>query len=186
MKEILSRSEVKRQYKQIEQLAQELVALSKKDIRALPCDDELRGEIIQAHSLKGGAWKRQVKYLAKMLRQEGPVAELLVFLEQRKGSHLKETREFQQLEQLRDAVLTAAIVEAEEAEENQEPVPAEKQAGWEALRAAVQSLPELDLAAATMSARDYARTRNPRYRRELFRQLKGAMERGRLARAGER
>ena len=176
-----SKSEIKRQYKQIEQLAQELAALSNKDIRALPCDDELRHKIVQTHSLKGGARKRQVKYLAKILRQEGPVTELLGFLKQRKGSHLQETREFHELERFRDAILSAAISEAEEAEERGGPVPEKRQAEWDALAMAVRSFPELDGPAITGSARNFARTRNPRYRREVFRQLKAAMERRRFA-----
>ncbi len=172
-----SKSEIKRQYKQIEKLAQELVLLSNKDIRALPCDDQLRAEILRAHPLKGGARKRQVKYLAKILRRQGPVPELLAFLKQRKGSHLQETREFHELERLRDAILAAAISEAEEAGESNGPVPEKGQAEWEALAVAVRTLPEVDGPAITGSARDFARTRNPRYRRELFRQLKAAMER---------
>ncbi|MCF6289416.1 MAG: DUF615 domain-containing protein [Desulfobacterales bacterium] len=176
-----SKSEIKRQYKQIEQLAQELAALSGKNIRALPCDDELRDEILRTHPLKGGARKRQIKYLARFLRQQGPVLELLGFLKQRKGSHLQETREFHELERFRDAILSAAIIEAGEAEEQGGPVPEKRQAEWDALATAVRGFPELDVQAVTGSARDFARTRNPRYRREVFRQLKAAMERQKFA-----
>ncbi len=171
MDEDISRSEVKRRFKQVEHLAQELVSLSGKHIKALPCDDRLRDEIRATQTLKGGAAKRQVKYLAKLLRQEGPVAELLEFLEKRKGSQLKENNEFHELERLRDTIITAALAEAEENENESDG------SSWPGIATAVRAYPTLDVGAVLSSARGYARSRNPRYQREIFRLLKAAMDR---------
>ena len=70
----LSRSEKKRRAKALEQLVQELASLPPGEIAKLPCDKDLRDEILAAGSLKSGARKRQLKYATKLLR-EAPVEE---------------------------------------------------------------------------------------------------------------
>lgn len=169
-----SRSEKKRLAKNIEQLATELVDLSVSDINKLPCDDFLKGEIKQARDLKAGARKRQVKYIAKELRNAS-AEELLVFLEEKKGSHLKQAAEFHELEQLREDIISEVLADQDEARRFDDRL----NESWEseAIAIAAQKFPELDLQAMKIAALRYAKTRKPVYRRELFRQLKAAQER---------
>ena len=97
----LSRSEKKRRAKAVEELVTELAVLPEGEIAALPCDSDIKEEITVAGKLKGGARKRQLKYVTKLLR-ERPVDELFTFLARKKGSMLKEKREFQEIENFRN------------------------------------------------------------------------------------
>ncbi|MBI4792885.1 MAG: DUF615 domain-containing protein, partial [Deltaproteobacteria bacterium] len=65
----LSRTEKKRRARNLEQLGAELAELSPQEISKLPCDQFIRDEIMAVRDLKAGARKRQLKYLAKNLRQ---------------------------------------------------------------------------------------------------------------------
>lgn len=172
----ISRSEQKRRAKNLEKLAQELCDLSRSDIRQLPCDENLKQEIVDAREMKAGARKRQLKYIAKALRQLDSEP-LFAYLAQRKGSRLKETKEFKLIERLRDDILTDAInafQETEQEEDSEEIRPA-----WnsDALNEVLTSLPGLDEQQLRGLAERYARTRKPVHSRELFRMLKAAQER---------
>lgn len=182
MEDLLSRSEKKRRSKAVELLVQELFELKSRDVALLPCAVELQAEINQARGLKAGARKRQIKYVAKMLRQEPEVAEeLLVFLEQRRGSHLKENGEFHELERLRNAIIGAALALYE----------AGMMAGvpWEAevatpdseleelLTDVVDRFAGLEASELRKAAWQFARSRKAVYSREIFRMLKSASQR---------
>ncbi|MDH5299081.1 MAG: DUF615 domain-containing protein [Desulfobulbaceae bacterium] len=173
MDNTISRSEQKRRAKSIEQLAHELVELSTAIIGKLPCDDFLRREIITARPLTGGARKRQIKYIAKELRQIDPDP-LLAFLEERKGSNLKRDRELHELERLRQDILSEAIEAFQEAQANGLPLGDDWQS--ELAAAVAESTPGLDLQAVNAAARSFARIRKPAYGRELFRLLRAAKE----------
>jgi ribosome-associated protein len=186
MEEIQSRSEKKRRAKTFEGLAQELFTLSVKDVVGLPCDKVIKDQIAIGRSLKGGARKRQAKYIARMLRSEEEVTEqLLTFLEGRKGSKLKEIGEFHQLEHLRDSIINDAIADNEgqlaASRIRQTEVRPTDSSGEGALEAAVRLFPDLPAAELRQAAVSYARTRKPVYSRELFRLLRAAWERKKLA-----
>ncbi len=172
----LSKSEKKRRAKNIEQLAFELVDLSPVEIKKLPCDDFIKNEILSARDLKGGARKRQIKYLTKNLRKldTDPVFDFMV---ERKGSALKEKKEFQELENLRDTILNEALEAARESRRNS----GELDRLWDspALHAATEAFPELDRDAIRQSARRFTRSRKTAQSREIFRLLKAAAERSR-------
>lgn len=170
----LSRSEQKRRAKAVEDLARELIALKPNEIRDLPCDDFLRTELLAARDLQAGALKRQAKYIAKNLRQED-TEPLFAFLIKRKGSRLKEAKEFQELERLRDDILTDAIHAQEEAMDNNLPMTNEWQSA--ALEKAVEILGKLNTEEIRTLANRYARTRKPTLRRELFRILQSTRQR---------
>jgi ribosome-associated protein len=185
MEEIISRSAKKRRAKGVENLVLELFQLSAKHIATLPCDATVKDEIVAGQGLRGGARKRQVKYLAKVLRQEAELAqELLTFLESRKGSKLKEAGEFHELERLRDAIINDAIVMHDEQTaagrvRQTQPRPGNGVAG-QAIEEALRILPGLNPDELQKTALMYARTRKPLYNRELFRLLKSALERGKF------
>lgn len=170
----LSRSEKKRRAKNVEELSAALVDLSPQDVKKLPCDDFIKSEILAAQPLKAGARKRQIKYLTKNLRELDPEP-LFHFMETEKGSHLKQKKEFHELENLRDTIINEAIAAAETADEMQ----VELDRSWDspALDAAAENLPGLDIDAVRTSAWRYTRSRKAAVGREIFRLLKAASER---------
>ena len=175
----LSKSERKRRAKGIEQLVYELASLSDRAITALPCDQEIQEEIRSAKNLKGGAKKRQLKYATKLLRNK-PVEELYDFLALKKGSLLKKNREFHELEHFRNLLINETVKLYEDIMNNdgymkeQEPLDLLRESVT--LDAIVDYLPDIDKALLKNTAIQYARTRNRKFSRELFRILKAAFE----------
>ncbi len=174
----LSKSEKKRRAKNIEQLAVELADLSSTEISRLPCDDFIRQEILAAGAMKGGTRKRQLKYLSKNLRKIDPDP-LFAFMSEKKGSHLKQTKEFQELENLRDNIINEALDAARDAQT--EGVELDKQ--WQSpnLDAALHEFPDLDHEAIRQAAYRFTRSRKIAQNREIFRILKAAAEKKRWA-----
>ena len=179
MKETLSRSEKKRRAKSIEDLAKELIKLSPNDISALPCDVFLQDEIKSASKLKGPARKRQLKYIAKELRNidTDPV---FSSLEKKKGSKLKKEKAFHELEHLRDTIINAAISLHEDFAA-QEMRPQEKDFQDEILASIIEKFPKIDIQAVKISALRFASTRKVKYTREVFRILNAAAEQQKFA-----
>jgi len=174
-----SRSEKKRQARDIEELGRELVELPTPELAKLPCDEFLRQEIAACRDMQGGARKRQIKYIARELRQLNP-APLLDFLATRRGSRLKGQLEEKELERIRLSILDAAISEYQERLDpdghfymNQEAF---------SLRQAATLLPGFDVAAAARAAENFAATRKPTHSRELLRMIHAAAERRKFAR----
>jgi ribosome-associated protein len=180
----LSKSEKKRRAKGVEQLVNELAALPSGEIASLPCDQEVRDAVAAAKKLKGGTRKRQLKYATKLLRDK-PAEELYDFLERKKGSMLKEKREFQKLEHYRNLLITEAIGLYEERRQNNgyanETEPVEFLHDTETLRTIVDHLPKVDPALLKNAAMQFAKTRNRKFSRELFRVMKAAMEKAQFA-----
>jgi len=83
----LSRSEQKRRVKQLGKLVVELADLPPVLLNKLPAEEEVRLLLKEVADLKGGARKRQLKYITKLLRNE-PVEELYSFLAERRGTNL--------------------------------------------------------------------------------------------------
>ena len=179
----ISRSEQKRRMKMLEELVAEICGLPAVLIRQLPLGEEIRELLSQAAALKGGARNRQVKYVTKLLKDE-PVAEVYDFLAARKGAALKEKKAFHELEYLRDALLSEAIEKQREAEANQEDFGED----WQSRVAEemASTLPRLDARAMASLAWMYARGRNPKYSREIFRQLRAAHEQEKRLNAGRK
>ena len=176
----LSRSEKKRRAKGIEQLVLELAALPANVIVSLPCDPEVREQIRSAKNLKGGAKKRQLKYITKLLRDR-PVDDLYDFLAKKKGSALKKQREFQEIEHLRNLLLNEAIARYNEflqqdryvAEGNK---PEDLLRNSETLSSIAARFPDIDIIMIKNTAEQFAITRNRKFSRELFRIMQAAFE----------
>lgn len=181
----LSRSEKKRRAKGVEQLVNELAALPMNDIKSLPCDTEVRNEISFARNLKGGAKKRQLKYITKILRDK-PVDDLYDYLVKKKGSALKKQREFQEMEYLRNILLNEAVMAYDDilqqdgyfADEN-EPVDILKNS--KVIRTIAARFPDIDIMLLKNTAIQFARTRNRKFSRELFRILQAALEKSQFS-----
>lgn len=173
MDQQLSRSEQKRRAKGLEELAAELVELSATDIKRLPCEDPLKEDIRNTAAMKGPSRKRQLKFIAKQLR-EMDFEPLFQFLAEQKGSKLKQNKSFHELERLRDDIATEAFEAARVGEGRGDRLDASWQS--EVIAMAVRQFPGLDQAAVKTAAIKYARSRKPLFSREIFRLLKAAKE----------
>ena len=64
----LSKSQRKRDALALQALADALVRLSAKELDGVPLPDELRDAVVSARALSRGAYRRQVRYLGRLLR----------------------------------------------------------------------------------------------------------------------
>jgi ribosome-associated protein len=174
-----SKTARKQQAKELEELAMELATLSPAELTALPADEPLKTEIREVRGLQGGSRKRQVKYIARTLRQLDPEP-LFNFLTRKRGSKLEKDRVFHDLERLRDAIIAEAIDGQRLAMAARLVFP---EPDWqcEALQEAVENWPDLDRIAVRQAAIRFALTRKPAHKKEIFRQLKAALERRQFA-----
>ncbi len=173
MKDIISRSEQKRRFKQVEAAAMELAELSNKDLRKFPGDEEIAEEIVACRGLKGGARKRQIKYLAKVMRQFS-MDEIYDYLTNIKGSALKEKQKFHEAERLRDALINEALYSYQKCQKEQ----LEWEPDWESehLDATVRTYSEINEKELRKTIYQYVKSRNNLHYRELFRMLKAIIE----------
>lgn len=174
--ERLSKSELKRQHKQVEAAAKELAALNDNELGTLQLEPEVVEAVRLCRTLKGGSLKRQVKYAAKLLKQ-GEVDELLSRLAQMKGSRLAENKRHHQAERLRDAIINEALDFRDEC--LQQGVAMEMDWPSETLDLVVEEYVDVDELDLRRSAYQYVKTRNKVHSRELFRVLRAAAEKKR-------
>lgn len=175
----LSKSEKKRRAKNIEQMVHELAALPVGEIINLPCGEELQQEVVKTKNLKSGARKRQIKYITKLLRQH-PIEDLFLYLEEKKGSNLKQKREFHELEHLRDSLINEAVQVYglwREGEYGDKEVSIESIWESETIKVIKSRFSGIDHKMMRKLALQFARSHNKRFSRELFRMLKAAGER---------
>lgn len=169
----ISRSEQKRRYKQVEAAATEIAELSNRDLEKFPGSEEVHREILVCRGLKGSARKRQIKYLAKVMRKY-PLDDIYDFLSEIKGSALKDKQKLHEAERLRDVLINEAIESYQYCQREQlvwEPT-------WrsEILDSTVQAYDDLKEKSIRKIVYQYVKTRNRLHYRELFRMLKAAIE----------
>ncbi len=175
----ISRSEQKRRIKQLEGLVVELVELPERQQKQLPVDEETREYIVEVRGLKGGARKRQIKYITKLLRRD-PVEPLYEFLAKRRGSELLQKKQFHEIEYLRDILIEEAIVARREAKQMQQELAEDWQS--EVVADISEELPAVDTKELTRLACLFSMTRSKRHSREIFRMLQAAGEQEELNR----
>ncbi len=173
MTEIISRSEIKRRLKRVEDTAAELAELTNKDLVKFPGSEEMKQEIVAIRELKGGSRKRQIKHLAKVMRQE-TLEPIYDFLAERKGSHLKEENVLHEAERLRDTIINEAIEDQNSCRMQH----VDWEPDWQSpiLDEAVRRYQGLDAEAVRKAAYQYIKTRNKVHYRELFRITKAALD----------
>jgi ribosome-associated protein len=171
--DFISRSEKKRIYKQVEELAREVADLSDKDLKKFPGGTVIHEEIIATRGLKGGSRKRQIKYLAKVLRQ-GPIEEIYLFVTSRKGSDLHAKRQFHAAERMRDTLINEAMEIHQKCLGMQVPFDLD----WESdfMAEILTQYPYLDETELRRVIHQYVTTRDKLQYRELFRMMKAAVE----------
>lgn len=173
MVEKISRSEQKRRYKQIEDMARELVELSNNALKKFPGSLEIKEEIVVIRGLKAGARKRQVKYLAKLLRSSS-VDEMYDFLATVKGSKLKKKSLFHEAERLRDMMINEALEEYQYCLKNNLEWEPNRQS--DVIDQVMSNYKSLDANVVQKLVYQYVKTRNKVYYRELFRMTMAAIE----------
>lgn len=173
MTEKVSRSEQKRLFKQTEELAKELAEFTNNDLKKFSGEKDVKEAILDCRGLKGGARKRQIKYLAKVLRQY-PMDEVYEFVKMKKGSSLKDKQLFHQAERWRDIIINEAIEVYDDCRRNQiffEP-------DWQSdiIDDVLGEFPSLNETDMRRVVYQYARNRNITHYRELFRMVKAAID----------
>ncbi len=173
MRDIISRSEKKRRFKQVEAAAMELSQLSNKDLENFPGDESIKKEVVACRGLKGGAKKRQIKYLAKVIRQHS-LDEVYEYLTNVKGSALQGKKLFHEAERLRDTLINDALNSYQNAQQEQ----VEWEPDWasDTLQSVMSFFPDLNENDIRKTVYQYVRSRNRQHYRELFRILKAAIE----------
>lgn len=147
--------------------------LSDKELLTFPGGPVIHEEVLAIRGLKGGARNRQIKYLAKLLRQ-GPIEEMYLFVTNKKGSQLHAKKQFHIAERIRDTLINEAVETNDACKAEQIPF----EPDWESpyIDAAIEEFPNLDESEVRKIVYQYVTTRNKQYYRELFRLMKAAIE----------
>jgi ribosome-associated protein len=165
-----SRSQRRRDALAVFELAERLVALTEAQLGQLPLDEDLLTEIEKAQRISQQiARKRQIQYLAKMMRRhEDELPALRAQLDHDRQLARRDTAELHRLEEWRDRLIDD---------------------GDEALTELLQQFPSADRQHLRQLARQARAERNenrpPHAFRELFRELRTLFENGDDAGAGE-
>lgn len=164
---------MKRIYKQVEELAREVADLSDKELKNFPGGPVIHEEILATRGLKGGSKKRQVKYLAKVMRQ-GPMDEIYLYVTKRKGSALHAKKQFHEAERVRDNLINEAMELRQESLATQTPF--EPDYPSNVIADAIESYTTLKAKELRQVIHNYVRTHNKQHYRELFRMIKAAVD----------
>lgn len=101
-----SRTQVKREFQALHDLARELLLLPAAGLAKIPMSDPLSTAVSQAKTFKRNALARQLRYIANLLSREGENAEAIrVALEASRHSHREQTRQFHEIETWRDRLI---------------------------------------------------------------------------------
>lgn len=169
----ISRSEQKRRVKEVEKLVAELSRLSPQVLNSCPLPKDTILLLKEVRNLKGGAAKRQLKYVTKLLK-DSSLDEVYSFIGERKGSALIEKKRFHEVEHWRDSLINEAVstrkkyaaMELEWAED------------WEGsvIDELAGDVPGVDKVTLQRLAYLFVQTRNPKHSREIFRHIMAAVE----------
>ena len=105
----VSKSEIKRDAKDLKQLGEKLVNLTKANLTKVPLDDSLKDAIELAQRLQKEARRRQLQYIGKLLRSidAEPIREALEKIE---NKHNQQQAMLHKLEILRDELVAKGDV----------------------------------------------------------------------------
>lgn len=169
----ISRSEQKRRFKEIERLVAELVTLPSHALEQAPFSEEIKQKLLETTSLRGSVRQRQIKHLTKVV-QEYPLEEVYTLVSQHRGRELREQQQFQAMEFYRNALIDEAIEQQEACRQNGD----DWKEDWlsTTITELQRELPDIDPLTLSRLSYLFARTRNPRYSREIFRYLRSMQE----------
>lgn len=169
----ISRSEQKRRFKEVEKLVDELVTLPSQALLQIEGLDEIRDLLLDAANKQGSVRQRQIKYLTKFVAAM-ELDPLYALVSQYRGRALNEKKQQHRIEFYRDALINEALEVQGQLEEFGE----ELTENWESETVAElqDTMPEIEPMTLTRLSSLFARTRNPRHSREIFRYLKSIQE----------
>ena len=96
---------MKREYGELKDLAKQLAALSKGQLRAIPLSENTRETLLATHGMARNALTRQYRYIASLLEQED-VAAIRAGLAGELQPHADEVTAIHEAEQWRDRLLS--------------------------------------------------------------------------------
>ena len=99
-----SKSQIKREMHELQELGKELVELPAKQLVDIPLSEKARDAIVAARSFKHGAIRRQLQYIGCLMPKEDEDA-IRTMLHKLQQPHKDEVRAFHQIEQWRDKLL---------------------------------------------------------------------------------
>jgi ribosome-associated protein len=99
-----SKSAVKRELEALKDLGRELVDLPARQLIQVTLDDTTRTAIIDAHGMKKGALKRQLRYIGSLLKNED-AAIIRTQLDRLEQPHRQQVRAHHEVEQWRDSLI---------------------------------------------------------------------------------
>lgn len=169
----ISRSEQKRRIKEVEKLVGELATLPLPLIDRCPVSEEVRVLLKEAGALKGGAKKRQLKYITKLLR-DVPLEDTYAFLSAQKGAALAKNKQLHEVEYWRDSLINEALAEKKRCQA--EAMEWSEQWHSQLIDDIAHTLPDVDRSLVLRLAYLFVQTRNPRHSREIFRYLMALKE----------
>ncbi len=100
----VSKSEMKRDMEELQQLGEELVALKPSVLEKFPLDDDLFDAIKDAQRFKNEARRRQLQFIGKLMRNIDPEP-IQAALDKVRNKHSQQTAILHKLEKLRDDVV---------------------------------------------------------------------------------
>lgn len=100
-----SRTQIKREFQALHDLARQLVALPAGSLEKLPVTESLSTAVSQAKTFSRGALARQLRYIAGLLPHEN-VDAIHVALDERLRPHREQTRLFHEAEFWRDSLIS--------------------------------------------------------------------------------
>jgi len=114
MNDTKSKSQIKREMKDLHTLGEELVNLNKNQLAELPLDSSLQEAITLAQNIKAhGGRKRQLKFIGKLLRNSNADA-ILHSIQLRQEKERRATARFHHIERWRDRLLEEGDTALEE------------------------------------------------------------------------
>jgi len=101
-----SRSQVKREFRQLKELGIELAALSQGQLRDMPLSERMRDALLAAKTMTRTALQRQYRYIASLMVDEDAAA-LRAALAGELQPHVEEVAALHEAEHWRDELLSA-------------------------------------------------------------------------------
>ncbi|MCW8962284.1 MAG: DUF615 domain-containing protein [Gammaproteobacteria bacterium] len=99
-----SKSEIKRELEALKDLGRELLDLPARQLLQVPLDDTTHTAIVDAHGMKKGALKRQLRYIGGLLKNEDAAA-IRAELDRLQQPHRQQVRAHHEVEQWRDSLI---------------------------------------------------------------------------------
>ena len=171
----ISRSEQKRRIKDVGKLIAELATLPPQMLERSPCPDDIKQLLHETAKLEGSTRQRQVKYITKQVQGLSvDLDQLYDFVGKHRGKALAERKQLHTLEFYRDSLINEALEKMRVCQETN----TEWAENWESitLTELKAQMPEIDILTLSRLSYMFARTRNLRHSREIFRYLRSIQE----------